>query len=218
MIPAVILAAGRSTRMGQPKALLPADASSTFLTRIIRTFRQAGVDDVVVVLGHQAETIQERVREADLTARFAINHDYDRGQLSSMLTGIRAIDRPDVIAMLLTLVDVPFVSAATVRAVIDRYRATRAPVVRPVRGALHGHPVLIDRGLFDALRAADPAEGAKPIVRAHVSDAGNVEIEDDGAYLDVDTPEEYARALERFRSSTVRPGSESSRGSRGTAD
>lgn len=199
MIPAVILSAGRSTRMGRPKALLPIDESSTFLTRIIHTFQAAGVEDVVVVLGHEADAIQAHVVAAGLTPRFVINREYDRGQLSSVLAGVRAIDRPGVLAMLLTLVDVPFVSASTVRSVVERYRTTHAPIVRPVRGALHGHPVLIDRSLFDRLRAADPQEGAKPIVRANVSEAGNVPIDDEGAYLDVDTPDSYARAVEQFR-------------------
>jgi len=199
MIPALVLAAGRSSRMGRAKALLPIDDSSTFLTRIIETFQQAGVADVVVVLGHEADAIQEVLTHAAPAARIVVNRDYDRGQLSSVLTGLRAIDHPGVRAMLMTLVDVPFVSGATVRAVLDRYRATNAPIVRPVRGEVHGHPVLIDRSLFDALRLADPTAGAKPVIRAHVSDDGNVAIEDDGAYFDVDTPEAYARALERFR-------------------
>ena len=71
----------------------------------------------------------------------------------------------------------------------------RAPIVRPVRGEEHGHPVLIDRSLFGALRAADPSTGAKPIVREHVSPAGDVVVDDDGAFIDIDTPEEYARVL-----------------------
>jgi molybdenum cofactor cytidylyltransferase len=198
MIPAVILAAGRSTRMGQPKALLSLGGSDTFLTRIIRTFEAADVEEVVVVLGHEADAIAESVTREGLSPRFVVNKDFDNGQLSSVVAGVRAIDRPGVVAMLLTLVDVPFVSAATVRSVTARYRATRAPIVRPVKGALHGHPVLIDRTLFDKLRIADPEMGAKPVVRAYVSEAGNVPIEDEGAYFDIDTPEQYARARDRF--------------------
>jgi molybdenum cofactor cytidylyltransferase len=95
--------------------------------------------------------------------------------------------------MLMTLVDVPAASPATIRRVIDRYLETGAPVVRPVRGAEHGHPVLIDRRLFDQLRQADPGEGAKPIVRAHASELGNVVVDDEGAFFDVDTPADYAR-------------------------
>jgi molybdenum cofactor cytidylyltransferase len=79
--------------------------------------------------------------------------------------------------------------------VLERYHATRAPIVRPVQGTRHGHPVLFDRSLFDALLDADPSQGAKPLVRAHVSPPGEVESDDEGAFVDIDTPEEYARLL-----------------------
>jgi molybdenum cofactor cytidylyltransferase len=84
--------------------------------------------------------------------------------------------------------------------VVAHYYATRAPIVRPVNGALHGHPVLVDRSLFALMRAADPATGAKPIVRAHATAAGDVTVDDEGAFLDIDTPDEYARVLERLES------------------
>ena len=199
MIPAIILAAGKSTRMSRLKATLSAGSGAdTLLTRIIRTFQQADVEDVVVVIGHEADDVRKSVAASGLMARLVANTDYERGQLSSVLTGLRAIDRPGVNAMLLALVDTPFVSAQTVRSVVQRYRASGAPIVRPVRGAEHGHPVLIDRTLFDGLRAADPVSGVKPIVRAHVSAAGDVVTDDEGAFLDIDTPEDYARALAIF--------------------
>jgi molybdenum cofactor cytidylyltransferase len=195
MIPAVILAAGLSTRMGRPKPLLPLTNGETFVTRIVRSFQESGVDDIVVVLGHQADAVGTTLMQSGAAARFVINGAYATGQLSSVLRGLNAIDRPGVRAMLLTLVDVPLVSPATIRAVIDRYKATNAPIVRPVRGDEHGHPVLIDRSLFTLLRAADPQVGAKPIVRDHVSAAGNVPVDDEGAFFDVDTPEAYQRVL-----------------------
>ena len=192
MIPAIVLAAGKSTRMGRPKAMLPLDSGDTFLTRIVRTFASA-VEDVVVVVGHDADAIVSSLTAPDLSARFVDNPDYEQGQLTSLIAGLRVIDRPGVVAALVTLVDVPLVSAATVRAVVDRYRQTHAPIVRPVRGGEHGHPVLIDRSLFDAIRHADPALGAKPVIRANVSTAGDVEVDDDGAFADADTPEDYER-------------------------
>src|SRR5262245_48627099 len=171
VIPAVVLAAGLSTRMGRPKPLLALPGGETFVTRIVRSFLESGVDDVVVVLGHEADPVAAKLIESGVAARFVVNEAYQTGQLSSVLRGLNAIDRPGVRAMLLTLVDVPLVSPATIRAVIDRYKTTRAPIVRPVRGSEHGHPVLIDRSLFPLLRAADSNEGAKPIVRSHVSTA-----------------------------------------------
>jgi len=183
--------------MGRPKATLPLGAD-TFLTRIVRTLYEAQVEDVVVVLGHDADAIAESLMRTGLSPRLVINGHYETGQLSSIVAGLRAIDHPGVNAMLMTLVDAPFVSATTVRAVLERYRATHAPIVRPVQGALHGHPVLIDRSLFDALRTADPGAGAKAIVRAHATASGDLVVEDEGAFLDIDTPDEYARAAERF--------------------
>src|SRR5438105_1960179 len=179
--------------MGRPKAMLPLDGGDTFLTRIIRTFAAAAVDDVVVVVGHDADVIVPSLADINVTARVIENPDYEQGQLSSLIAGLRVIDRPGVVAALVMLVDVPLVSAATVRAVIDRYRQTGARVVRPVRGDEHGHPVLIDRSLFDAIRRADPAIGAKAIIRANVSAAGDVIVDDPGAFADFDTPEDYNR-------------------------
>jgi molybdenum cofactor cytidylyltransferase len=195
VIPAIVLAAGRSSRMGRAKATLPAGDGHTFLTRIIRTLLDAGVDDVIVVVGHDADLIASSFAESGLPARFVLNHDYDRGQLSSLIAGLNAVDRPGVAAVLLTLVDVPMVSESTVRAVIDGYRRAHAPIVRPTSGERHGHPLLIDRSLFAALRAADPSTGAKLIVRAHASAAGDVAVEDEGAFLDVDTEEEYRQTI-----------------------
>ena len=198
MVPAVVLAAGKSTRMGRTKALLPLGATDTFLTRIVRSFRAAGVEDVVVVLGHDAEAVASSLADRGVAARIVVNTEYERGQFSSLMAGLQIVDRPGVAGMLLTLVDVPLVAPETIRAVVARHRATAAPLIRPVNGTRHGHPVLIDRRLFDGLRQADPGQGAKPVVRAYASAAGDVEVNDEGAFIDVDTPEEYA-ALPRAK-------------------
>jgi molybdenum cofactor cytidylyltransferase len=199
VISAVVLAAGKSTRMGRAKATLPLDEHETFITHIVKTFREAAVEDVVVVLGHGADSIADRLRGGDPVPRIVVNALYESGQFSSVLAGLNAVDRPGVDAMLLTLVDVPLVSSATVRAVVERFLATRAPVVRPIRGHEHGHPVLISRALFPALRAADPQFGAKPIVRGHASAAGDVLVEDAGAFVDVDTPGDYQLLMNGLR-------------------
>ena len=181
--------------MGRTKATLPLGDGDTFLTHIIRTCLEAGVDDVVVVLGHDAEAIVSSFAASGLPARFVVNPQYDRGQLSSLVVGLGVVDRPGIAATLVTLVDVPVVSVATVRAVIDCYRRTGVPVVRPTSGTRHGHPLLISRTLFSELRAADPIAGAKPIVRAHASAAGDLPVDDEGAFTDIDTADDYARVI-----------------------
>ena len=196
MIPALVLAAGRSSRMGRPKATLPISGEGdTFLTRIVRTLLDANLDDVVIVLGHEAANIADSFAATGLRARAVLNRDYDRGQLSSLKVGLTMIDRPGVEAVLLTLVDVPLVSASTVRAVLERYRRTHAPVVRPVNGDRHGHPLIIDRALFSVVRGADEAQGLKPIVRSNASPLGDVIVEDEGAFVDIDTMEDYRRLV-----------------------
>lgn len=194
MIPGLVLAAGRSSRMGRAKATLPL-GPDTFLSRIVRTYLDAGVDDVIVVVGHGAEAVVQSFATSGLPARFVVNREYDRGQLSSLVAGLGVVDRPGVSAVLVTLVDVPLFSAATVQAVVERYRQSGAPIVRPTSGDRHGHPLLIDRSIFDELRAADPDRGSKPIVRAHASAAGDLPIADEGAFIDIDTAEEYERVL-----------------------
>lgn len=203
MIPAIVLAAGKSTRMGRSKPNLPARSpeglpNDTLLTRLVRTLLDAGVDDVVIVVGHEKEAVLAAFSESGLPARFVENAAYASGQLSSLLAGLGLVDRPGVAATLIALVDVPFVRADTVRAVIERYHRTHAPVVRPARGGQHGHPLLIDRSVFHHLRRADPLLGAKPVVRAHVTPEGEVPVDDDGAFFDIDTPEDYERAISSF--------------------
>jgi len=198
VIPAIVLAAGKSARMGRAKANLPIGPDDTFLTHVVRTLLDAGIDDVVVVLGHEIDAVLAGFARSGLRSRVVENADYASGQLSSLLAGLSVVDRPGVAATLVTLVDVPFVSPATVRVVIDRYQRTHAPIVRPTRGGQHGHPLVVARSLFDELRRADPVQGAKPLVRAHATPEGDVEIDDEGAFADIDTPEDYERAIRTF--------------------
>lgn len=202
MIPGVVLAAGASSRMGRPKALLPVRSGESFLARIVATLRTAGVEDVVVVLGAGAEMIAASPEVASLDARLIANPDHARGQLTSVIAALAVVDRPGVRAMLVTLVDVPLVSPATVEAVLETYRRSLAPVVRPAKGARHGHPVIFDRRLFGELRAADPAVGARAVVRAHAAEIVDVPVDDEGAFLDIDTPEDYERIIGRSCSGT----------------
>jgi molybdenum cofactor cytidylyltransferase len=93
--------------------------------------------------------------------------------------------------VLVTLVDVPMVAQTTVAAVIAEWQRTRSPIVRPAIGDRHGHPVIFDRALFDALRRAPVDAGAKSVVRAHEREILNVAVDDEGCLVDVDTPEDY---------------------------
>jgi CTP:molybdopterin cytidylyltransferase MocA len=95
--------------------------------------------------------------------------------------------------VLVHLVDMPLVRPETARSVIDAFRRTRAPIVRPAVGGRHGHPVLFGRQVFDDLRRSDPSAGAKAVVRAHAAEVCDVPVDDEGAWRDYDTPEDLAR-------------------------
>jgi CTP:molybdopterin cytidylyltransferase MocA len=118
---------------------------------------------------------------------------WQNGQLSSLLKGLEAIDDPLLEAALVTLVDVPLVRPSTVAAVIEAWRRTRAPIVRPARGDQHGHPVIFDRAVFEDLLLADTAVGAKAVFAKHKDRIVNVEVDDPGAFMDMDTPEEFEK-------------------------
>jgi molybdenum cofactor cytidylyltransferase len=200
----VLLAAGDSTRMGTPKALLPDPEGRPFVARIVRTFTAAGLDRLVVVTGAQHDAIVAALAADGMSGSVSCvrNPDPSRGQISSLWVGMDAVladaGRPGLDALLMTLVDVPMVRTSTVRAVVDAWTASRAPIVRPAIGDRHGHPVLFDRALFDALRRAPLDEGAKAVVHAYADRVVNVAVDDEGCLVDVDTPEDY-RALTRKR-------------------
>lgn len=196
MIEAIVLAAGASSRMGRSKASLPLkDAGDTFLARIGRTLLSADVPRVTIVTGAHPDIATQAWPDYDSRVHVVHNAQWSRGQLSSILVGLDAIDHDRLDGIAVALVDVPLVRVDTVRALIAAWQTTRAPIVRPSREGHHGHPVIFDRHVFDELRAADPAHGAKPVVHAHRHDLIDLPIDDEGAFLDADTMDEYHALL-----------------------
>jgi len=193
MIPGIVLAAGNSSRMGRPKALLTLDRGDTFLARVVTTLLDAGVGDIVVVVGADAPVIRHSVERLSLPVRVVDNPAPQQGQLSSLVRGLDAIDGASVSAALVTLIDVPLVSVNTVRVLLEHYRSDAPLIARPASRGRHGHPVIFHPDLFDEFRRADVKEGAKQVLRAHSNDILDVEVADEGAFTDIDTPEQYER-------------------------
>lgn len=198
MIRAIVLAAGASSRMGgQAKAALPLDATGqTVVGRVVQTLLAAGLPSVAVVAGAHVDAVRAAMPN-ESRARVIEHPGWAAGQLSSLLAGLSAVDDPQLEAILVTLVDVPLVRPDSVAAIVSAWRQSRAPIVRPVDGDRHGHPVVFDRAVFDDLRHADVTVGAKAVFAAHASRRLDVPIKDDGAFVDMDTPEEYRKILER---------------------
>jgi len=194
VIPGVILAAGQSSRMGEPKALLRiAPEGPSFVERVAAVLLEGGVIDALVVGRPDDEALRAAVEGLGTLVRFIVNEHAEMGQLSSVIAGLNAADRPGVGAVLVTPVDVPLIRPATVSALLAAFASTRAAVVRATHRGRHGHPVIFGRTVFDELRRADPSIGAKAVVQSHQRDLIDVEVNDPGVLHDIDDPEEYAR-------------------------
>ena len=193
MIVGVILSAGRSERMGSPKALL-AYRGDTFLGHVYRTAVKSSLDQVRVVLGHRPRPIIDALGLPP--GEIVLNEGYDRGMLSSLQEGLRALapDRPEAIVMF--LVDHPRVSVALVDNIVAAFRKGRGEIVIPVHDGRRGHPVLFSAALFDELLAAPPDKGARHVVRAHPELVCELPAGTSGVLIDIDTPDDYAQ-LER---------------------
>jgi len=199
VLAAIILAAGDSSRMGRPKALLPDPSGRPFVARVVRAFLAAHISDVVIVTGSlHAAIVDAIVADRPAVAPvFVTNPQPSLGQLSSLWIGLDAAAKPDVEGVLVTPVDIPMVRPSTIRQVIEVWERTRAPIVRPAVGEQHGHPVLFDRGVFDALRRAPLTEGARTVVHAYGDRVMNVTVDDEGCLIDIDTPADYEAVIKK---------------------
>ncbi|MDG2303112.1 MAG: nucleotidyltransferase family protein [Candidatus Binatia bacterium] len=193
-IAGIILAGGGSTRMGHPKATLRWDGV-TFIESELRALQSAGLAPLVVVCGIHADETRSAL-PTGLEVEVHENPDPDRGQLSSLKIALRALAPHDTrTAALVTLVDHPAVKLATLEALCDAALPDR--IVVPRFEGRRGHPVVFGREIFDELLATPDESGARPVVRADPNRVVEVETDDAGVLVDIDTPEDLARARQR---------------------
>ena len=189
MIAAVVLSAGESSRMGRPKALLPINGE-TFVERIVAALRRTSAGGIFLVLGHNADEMRRRVEH--LPVEILVNPDYKLGQLSSLQVAIRRLtELPDCEGMLVHLVDHPYIDSDLVDLMIGRFRVSGKLIVVPRFGARRGHPVIFSNRLFPELLSAPIDQGAKAVVNAHRGETLEIDTEQEGITLDIDTPELY---------------------------
>lgn len=184
----VVLAAGSSTRMGENKLLIEIDGEA-LVARTVRRAAAAGLDPVVVVLGHESDRVARAL--GGVPCRPVVNARHRRGQGSSLRCGIAAVPEEASAAVVL-LSDMPMVTADMIAAVVDLYRATGAPLVLSEYAGVSAPPTLYDRSLFPEIAAGDAC--GRQIVERHRAGARSMDWPA-GRLADLDEPGD----LERFR-------------------
>lgn len=181
--------------MGSPKALLPF-AGKTFLEHIVSSLMETEVGKIVVVLGHRAEEIRSQV--AHLPVTWVVNKDYAKGQLSSLIAAIRHLgeaETSEVDGLLVHLVDHPLISPELINQMIACFYESKKPIVLPRYRGKRGHPVIFSKDLFAELLSTPLEEGAKVVVHAHRADVLEVETDEAGVTVDIDTQDEYRKLI-----------------------
>lgn len=194
-ISAVILAAGRSTRMGQSKILMPWRDGQTLIEQIITQLQRALVAEVVVVTGRQAEEVASLAERHG--ARSVFNPAYhEHDMLSSLKVGLNALDRSSQ-ACLICLGDQPRIQQSTIRQVLNAYSRSDSPIVAPSYQMRRGHPLLVDRSLWEHFLQSPDDAAPRVIVERFASDIHYVLVDTDTILRDVDTLDDYQNERQR---------------------
>jgi CTP:molybdopterin cytidylyltransferase MocA len=187
-ISAILLAAGRSRRMGAFKPMLPF-GDRTVIECCLNNLRAAGIEDIVVVIGHRAEDIRRQLQTLNLT--FAMNPDPDSEMSASIARGVAAVS-PSAEGLIVALVDHPAVPAEIIEVLIDEWRRG-ARLVQPEHEGRGGHPVLVDLTYRNELLALDPESGLRALFDAHRAEVRRVPVSSPFVARDMDTWEDYLR-------------------------
>lgn len=186
----MLLAAGSSTRMGRPKQLL--DFGGTPLVRrSAETALAVGSGPVAVVCGAAAPAVLDALAGMDVYP--VVNERWREGMGTSIQTGLRAVEEFDLDGVILSLGDLPLISKAIYERLIAAHHETGKPIVAAAYAGTVGVPVLFTKVYFPALLALEPGQGCKGVIVSNSGDALRLDCPE--AETDVDTPEDYARAL-----------------------
>ena len=188
-ISAIVLAAGKSERMGTPKPLLTI-GGSTFLETIVENLKSAGLKEIIVVLGYKAEEIRSHLPTG---VKSVINDNYERGQLSSLKVGLNLLS-PDTDAFLMVLVDHPLVAKATYRAIVDQL-AKGAPIVLPKYRGKRGHPVGFSTAYIKELMDAPEDIGARFVIKNNIDNLVELPVDDRNVTFNINTEEDYEKCI-----------------------
>jgi molybdenum cofactor cytidylyltransferase len=187
MYTAILLAAGRSSRMGQPKGLLLWKGKPLILHQL-QQIASSKIKDIIVVLGHQPEAYKPYINDKQATVLW--NQNWEQGKSSSILKGLSAIKRA-CRAILFVNIDQP-VSYCTINQLIDAHKASKAWIYIPVFNGRRGHPVLFSTHLLPALHAiTEETQGLKQIIRNYAESIVHVTMDEDSILYNFNTLFDY---------------------------
>ena len=193
-VSAILTAAGESTRMGRPKALLPWRGVA-LVEYQAASLLEGGASEIVVVLGHEHNLVAPQVVGEGV--RYVVNPLYRRGKTTSIKTGLRELGS-EVTDVMLLAVDQPRPPEIVAR-VVDSHVRTGALITSPRYGGRGGHPLIFSAALREELAAiTEEGEGVRAVFRAHADDVNEVHIDDAVIRLDLNTPEDYRQAKARY--------------------
>jgi molybdenum cofactor cytidylyltransferase len=193
-IEAIVLAAGLSTRMGQPKMVMPW-GPVTVIGKVITTLLEAGIGKIIVVTGGAAEAVSAAIRPYAVQQVF--NPDYRDGEMMrSIQVGLRSL-ADEIRAALLVLGDQPQIEAGVIRQILSAYYETGNELIVPSYQMRRGHPWLVGRGLWPDILSLEPPANMRDFFSRKNAQIYYVTVETASVLKDIDTPEEYERQRPR---------------------
>jgi molybdenum cofactor cytidylyltransferase len=190
MIWAVVLAAGESKRMRNPKMLLPF-GDLTIVETVIKRCVESNLDSVLVVAGAHKERVIKKIERYPV--KICINDNYQKGMLSSVQRGFQCLPE-EAHAAAVMLGDQPLIPITVINSVIEAFERTEKGMALPVYEQKRGHPLIIDRKYQNAVDELNPEVGLRELLRKYPFDIEEVEVSDPNILKDIDTPEDYTRS------------------------
>jgi molybdenum cofactor cytidylyltransferase len=190
MITAILLAAGESKRMGQPKMLLPW-GKSTVLQTVISTLQTAGVDDILVVTGGAHTQVDMLIGKSVQTV---YNENYAEGEMLSSLQAGLVAKKDETRAALICLGDQPQVQARSVQRILQTYKESQAPIIVPSYQMHRGHPWMVARELWNDILKMRAPKTLRDFLNSHEKDILYLELDTPTTLEDLDTKEDYLKS------------------------
>ena len=190
-VSAILLAAGRSQRMGAPKPLLPLQGRPA-VVRCLESLRDSGIAEIVLVVNPEGDGIV--IAAADIPARVAVNELPGSDMAASVRAGLELVNH-DATGVLVCLCDHPLIRPETLESMISAHSRMPGAIIIPVYRSRKGHPTLFPRFVLEDL---GKVATLRDVIGQHSAKITLLDVDDEGVILDMDTPEDYRKILERY--------------------